>query len=76
MKKSGALGCILLNDKKNSYLWNMKTNKKDKAKSTIEQLREIREKINDETQNMTYEQLQKYINDQLKDSIHPNAVWQ
>ena len=43
---------------------------------TIETLREIRDKVSSETQNMTFEQLQKYIQEKLKDTIHPTANWQ
>ena len=43
---------------------------------TIETLREIRDKVSSETQNMTFEQLQKYIQERLKDTIHPTANWQ
>ncbi len=53
----------------------MKTKKKQTEKSTIEQLREIRDKISAETQNMTFEQLQKYIEERLIETLHPTAVW-
>ena len=42
---------------------------------TIETLREIRDKVSDETQNMTFEQLQDYIQQKLQETIHPNASW-
>ena len=54
----------------------MKTKKKQAEKSTIEQLRDIRDKISSETQNMTFEQLQKYIEERLTESLHPASVWQ
>ena len=54
----------------------MKTKNKQTGKSTIETLREIRDKVRSETQNMTFEQLQKYIQERLKDTIHPTANWQ
>ena len=54
----------------------MKTKNKQTGKSTIETLREIRDKVSSETQNMTFEQLQKYIQEKLKDTIHPTANWQ
>ncbi len=54
----------------------MKTKNKQTGKSTIETLREIRDKVSSETQNMTFEQLQKYIQERLKDTIHPTANWQ
>jgi len=44
-------------------------------KSTIEQLREIRDKISAETQDMTFEQQQKYIEEQLTETLHPKAKW-
>lgn len=53
----------------------MKTEKQKMGKSTIEQLREIRDKISAETQNMSFEQLQKYIKERLTETLHPTAVW-
>ncbi len=53
----------------------MKTEKQKIGKSTIEQLREIRDKISAETQNMTFEQLQRYIEERLTETLHPTAVW-
>ena len=53
----------------------MKIAKKKKEKSVIEQLREIRDKISDETQDMTFEQLQKYIAEHLTETLHPKAAW-
>ena len=53
----------------------MKTKKQKTIKSTNEQLREIRDNISENTQNMTFDQLQKYIEEQLKETLHPNAVW-
>lgn len=49
--------------------------KEKTEKSTIEQLREIRDKISVETQDMTFEQLQKYIEEQMKETLHPKAKW-
>jgi len=49
----------------------MTTEKQKTEKSTIEQLREIRDKISAETQNMTFEQLQKYIEERLTETLHP-----
>jgi hypothetical protein len=46
----------------------METNKQTKAFDAVKMMREIRDKISDETQNMTLEQLQKYIADRLKNS--------
>jgi len=54
----------------------MKTEKQKTGKSTIEQLREIRDKISAETQNMTFEQLKKYVEERLTETLHPTAVWQ
>ena len=53
----------------------MKTEKQKIEPSTIAQLREIRENISAETQDMTFEQLQKYIAEHLTDTIHPDVVW-
>jgi len=53
----------------------MKTNKQKTEKSTIVLLREIRDNISKETQNMTLEQLQKYFEEQLKETLYPKAVW-
>ncbi len=53
----------------------MKTEKQKTRKSTIELLREIRDKISAETQNMTFEQLQKYIEERLTKTLHPTAAW-
>jgi hypothetical protein len=54
----------------------MKTEKQKLEKSTIEQLREIRDKISVETQNMTFGELKKYIDTQLdKMPLFPLAVW-
>ena len=51
----------------------MKTEKK-KEKSAVEQLRDIRDKISCDIQDMTYEQLKKYINERL--TLHPQSSWQ
>jgi ferritin len=53
----------------------MKTEKQKTAKSTVELLREIRDKVSAETQDMTFEQLQRYIDEQLKETIHPKVNW-
>ena len=53
----------------------MRTKNKQTGKSTIETLREIREKVSSETQNMTFEQLQKYIQEKLIETIHPTVNW-
>ena len=46
----------------------MKTNKKEKTFDTVKMMREIRDKISQETQNMTFEQLKAYIKDKLSKS--------
>lgn len=45
-------------------------------KSTIEQLREIRDKISMDIKDMTSEQLQRYIEQRLTETLHPKADWQ
>lgn len=45
-----------------------------KAKSTVQQLREIRDKIGTEIQDLSYEQLVKYI--EKKSTLHTKRVWQ
>jgi len=49
------------------------TNKK-KEKSAMQQLRDIRDKIGLDIQNMTFKQLQKYIDERL--TLHPPRAWQ
>ncbi len=46
----------------------MGTKDKTKAFDAVKMMRDIREKISEETQNMTLEQLKKYIADRLKNS--------
>ena len=53
----------------------MKTENQRPGKSTVEQLREIRDKISAETQNMTFEQFKIYVEERLKETLHPNATW-
>ena len=48
---------------------------KKKEKSTLEQLREIRDKVSAETQNMTFLELKKYVESQLQESLFPKSVW-
>ena len=43
-------------------------------KTMVEQLREIRDKISLETQDMTLEELKAYFNQQK--TLHPAAFWQ
>lgn len=57
----------------------MKTKKQSRkysgGKSTIEQLREIRDKISMDIKDMTFEQLKKYIEERLTETLHPTAAW-
>jgi hypothetical protein len=53
----------------------MKAEKQKISKSTIELLREIRDKISAETQDMTFDQLRKYVDEHLTETLHPNAAW-
>jgi len=52
----------------------MRGTKETKERSTVQQLREIREKIGIEIQDLTYEQLMKYIEKNTK--LHPTRIWQ
>lgn len=45
----------------------MKT-KKEKSFDAVKMMREIRDKISSETQNMTFEELKKYIDSRIKSS--------
>ncbi|MCL1938406.1 MAG: hypothetical protein FWF52_08445 [Candidatus Azobacteroides sp.] len=53
----------------------MKAIKEKEEKSALEQLREIRDEISAETQDMTFPELKKYIEYQLEESLHPKKVW-
>jgi len=53
----------------------MNTVKEKKEKSAIEKLREIRDKVSAETQNMTFPELKKYVEDQLQGSLFSKSVW-
>ena len=46
----------------------MKTNKKEKDFDAVRMMREIREKVSSETENMTFEQLKDYVKDKLAKS--------
>ena len=46
----------------------METKDKSKTFDAVKMMRDIRDKISEETQNMTLEQLKKYIADRLKNS--------
>lgn len=52
----------------------MKNTTEKKEQSTIQQLRDIRDTIGVEIQDLTYEQLMKYI--EKKTTLHPRRVWQ
>ena len=52
----------------------MKNTKKKKEKSAIQELRDIRDKIGLEIQDMTFEQLKNYIEKRL--TLHPARAWQ
>jgi CO dehydrogenase/acetyl-CoA synthase beta subunit len=45
----------------------METNKKEKQFDAVKMMREIRDKISSETENMTFEELKAYIKKQLAD---------
>ncbi len=46
----------------------METKEKDKTFDAVKMMREIRDKITEETKNMTLDQLKKYIAEKLKQS--------
>ena len=46
----------------------METNKKEKQFDAVKMMREIRDKISSETENMTFEELKAYIKKQLEDN--------
>lgn len=46
----------------------MKTTKKEKKFDAVKMMREIRDKISQETQNMTFEQLKAYIKAKLTEN--------
>jgi len=53
----------------------MNTVEEKREKSTLEQLREIRDKVSAETQNMTFSELKKYVESQLQESSFPKTAW-
>jgi hypothetical protein len=53
----------------------MNTVEEKGEKSTLEQLREIRDKVSAETQNMNFSELKKYVESQLHESLFPKTVW-
>ena len=46
----------------------MKTNNKEKQLDAVKMMRDIRNKISSDTQNMTFDELKSYINQRLTDS--------
>ncbi len=46
----------------------MQTNKKTKTFDAVNMMRRIREQISTETQNMTFDELKKYIETRIKES--------
>jgi hypothetical protein len=46
----------------------METNKTEKVFDAVKMMREIRDKISEETQNMTFEQLKEHIKAKLSES--------
>lgn len=46
----------------------METNRKEKSFDAVKMMRDIRDKVSQETQNMSFEQLKAYIGSKLKDS--------
>jgi len=46
----------------------METNKKEKSFDAVKMMREIRDKISSETQNMSYEELKAYIKQKLAEN--------
>lgn len=53
-----------------------KIEKTKTEKSTIEQLRDIRDKVSMETKDMTFEQLKKYVDEHLQSqSLHGKREW-
>ena len=46
----------------------METKNKEKIFDAVKMMRDVRDKISEETQNITLEQLKKYIADRLKNS--------
>lgn len=46
----------------------METNKKEKTFDAVKMMRDIRDKISAETQNMTFAELKEYIQQKIKDS--------
>jgi len=54
----------------------METVAEKKEKTAIEQLREIRDRVSEETKNMSFSELKEYVECHLQDSLYPKTVWQ
>lgn len=52
----------------NGLRYMMKINKKEKSFDAVKMMRDIRDKISAETQNMTFEELKEYIESRIKSS--------
>jgi len=53
----------------------MKTKNESKLdKSLLDELREIRDKVNDDIKDLTSEQLKDYLKN--KETLHPKSAWQ
>ena len=53
----------------------MNAKEEKKKQSMLEQLREIRDKVSNETQDMAFSELKKYVEFQLQESLFPKSVW-
>ena len=53
----------------------METVAEKKEKTMIEQLREIRDNVSEETKNMSFSELKEYVECRLQDSLYPKTVW-
>jgi hypothetical protein len=53
----------------------MNTINEKNEKSTFEQLRDIRDRISAETKDMTFSELEKYVESRLQESLFPKTVW-
>ncbi len=65
-KKTLLTACLLLEVPKTLLI--METIRKEKTFDAVKMMREIRDKISAETQNMTFEELKAYINKKLSES--------
>jgi len=53
----------------------METGVKKEEKTIIEQLRDIRDIVSEETKNMSFLELKEYVESRLQDSLYPKTVW-